>query len=204
MARRLGLSHRSYRGVVSSASFGAVGAPKSTDSTASLAGQVFGTGIEGAAGTITRNTGAGMVVGGLVAEVPGIAGTSTVVVAVGAGGVVTGGAMEAGAAKNVGAILNAMAARNPHGSSGAPDHQEKVGELVDKAKNEAKPGETVESNKQVKGVESTRRPDAQIIDAKGNTRKVFEAERRPNSQRNKEREAEYKKLKLDNETHPLK
>jgi hypothetical protein len=93
---------------------------------------------------------------------------------------------------------------NPHGSEGAPDHQVKVGELVNKAKSEAKAGETVESNKQVKGLDSTRRPDAQIINAKGKTRKVFEAERRPNSGRNKNREAEYKKLKLDNETHPLK
>lgn len=109
-----------------------------------------------------------------------------------------------GAGKNVGAIVNAMATRNPHGSPGAPDHQEKLGELVDKATSEAKPGETVESNKQVKGVDSSRRPDAQIIDAKGKTRKVFEAERRPNSARNKRREAECKKLKLTNETHPLK
>ncbi|HWZ41887.1 MAG TPA: hypothetical protein VNW97_00345 [Candidatus Saccharimonadales bacterium] len=77
-------------------------------------------------------------------------------------------------------------------------------ELVDKAKGEAKPGETVESNKQIKGTDSTRRPDAQIVDTKGKTRKVFEAERRPNSARNKKREAEYKKLKLENETHPLK
>ncbi len=97
-----------------------------------------------------------------------------------------------------------MVARNPHGSPGAPDHQEKVNELVGKAKSEAATGETVESNKQVKGVDSTRRPDAQIVDAQGKTRKVFEAERHPNSTRNKKREAEYKKLKLDNETHPLK
>ena len=93
---------------------------------------------------------------------------------------------------------------NPDGSKGAPDHQKKVDELVDKAKGEAHAGETVESNKQVKGVDSKRRPDAQIVDTKGKTRKVFEAERRPNSTRNKNREAEYKKLQLDNETHPLK
>jgi RHS repeat-associated protein len=93
---------------------------------------------------------------------------------------------------------------NPDGSKGAADHQKKVNELVDKAKGEAKEGETVESNKQVKGVDSTRRPDAQIVDANKKTRKVFEAERHPNRKRNKTREAEYKKLKLDNETHPLK
>jgi len=152
---------------------------------------------------VIRDTGAAAVGVGLVAEAPS-AGTSTAVVVTGAIGVVAGGAMETGAAKNVGGILNAMSTRNPHGSPGAPDHQQKVGELVDKAKGEAKPGETVESNKQVKGVDSTRRPDAQIVNAEGRTRKVFEAERRPNSPRNKKREAEYKKLKLPNETHPLK
>jgi hypothetical protein len=92
---------------------------------------------------------------------------------------------------------------NPNGSKGAADHQEKVNELVNKAKGEAKAGETVESNKQMKGHDSTRRPDAQIVNAKGKTRKVFEAERRPNSQRNKQREAEYKKLKVKQETHPV-
>jgi len=56
------------RGIVSSASFGAVGAPRSTDSAASLAGQTWGTAVEGAAGTITRHTGAGLVVGGLATE----------------------------------------------------------------------------------------------------------------------------------------
>jgi hypothetical protein len=51
---------------------------------------------------------------------------------------------------------------------------------------------------------SRRKPDAQIVNANGKTRKVFEAERHPNRKRNKEREEEYKKLKLPNETHPLK
>jgi len=132
--------------------------------------------------------------------------TGAVVVGATAAAVGTIGAV--GAAKNVGAILHAMSDKggppNPNGSKGAPDHQEKVNELVGKAKGEAQAGETVESNKQVKGLDSTRRPDAQIVDAKGQTRKVFEAERRPNSQRNKQREAEYKKLKVDNETHPVK
>ena len=192
------------QGIVASASFGAVGAPKSSDSNASLWGQAVGTIIEGAMGTGIRDTGAAAVGVGLVAEAPS-AGTSTTVVVTGALGVVAGGAMETGAVKNVGAILNAMSTRNPYGSNGAPDHQEKVGELGEKAKNEAKPGETVPpSNTQVQGLDSKRKPDAQIINTKGKTRKVFEAERHPNRKRNKEREAEYKKLKLDNETHPLK
>jgi RHS repeat-associated protein len=95
------------QGIVASASFGAVGAPRSSDSTASLWGQVAGTIIEGAMGTALRTTGAGAVGVGLVAEVPS-AGTSTAVVVTGAVGVVAGGAMETGAAKNVGGILNAM------------------------------------------------------------------------------------------------
>lgn len=96
------------RGFASSISYGTVGAPKSSDSTASLVGQAFGTAIEGAAGTITRNAGKGLVVGGLVAEGPSL-GTSTVAVGVGVGGVVTGGAMEVGAAKNGAAIAHVMA-----------------------------------------------------------------------------------------------
>jgi RHS repeat-associated protein len=92
---------------------------------------------------------------------------------------------------------------NPYGSPGKPDHQAKVGELVEKAKDEAKPGETVESNTKVKGLDSNRKPDAHIVNAQGKTRKAFEAERHPNRQRNLNREKEYKKLKLPNETHPL-
>jgi hypothetical protein len=82
---------------------------------------------------------------------------------------------------------------NPDGSKGAPDHQAKVDELADKARAEAKPGETVEVNKKVQGVDSTRRPDVQIRDSSGKTRKIDEAERHPNSKRNKSREAEYDK-----------
>jgi RHS repeat-associated protein len=106
------------QGIVASASFGAVGAPKSSDSNASLLGQAVGTIIEGAVGTGIRNTGAGAVGIGLVAEVPS-AGTSTAVVVTGAAGVVAGGAMEAGAAKNVGGILNAMSGKQGSGPKAA-------------------------------------------------------------------------------------
>jgi RHS repeat-associated protein len=96
------------RGVVSSASFGAVGAPKSTDSTASLAGQALGTVIEGSAGTMMRNAGAAEVVGGLAAELPS-GGTSTVVVVAGAAQVLVGSTAEAGAAKNTMVLAKALA-----------------------------------------------------------------------------------------------
>ncbi|HET8891879.1 MAG TPA: RHS repeat-associated core domain-containing protein [Candidatus Angelobacter sp.] len=105
------------QGIVASASFGAVGAPKSSDSTASLWGQLAGTIIEGAVGTGLRTTGAGAVGVGLAAEAPS-AGTSTAVVVTGAVGVVAGGAMETGAAKNVGGILNAMSSKNKESKGG--------------------------------------------------------------------------------------
>jgi len=65
------------RGIASSVSFGYYGAPKSTDSGASVAGQLTGTGIVGTTGEVTRDAGAGTAAVGLVAEVPS-AGTSTV------------------------------------------------------------------------------------------------------------------------------
>jgi RHS repeat-associated protein len=93
---------------------------------------------------------------------------------------------------------------NPYGSPGKPDHQEKVRDLNKQAQKEAKPGETVLQERKIQGHDSRRRPDVQIVDKNGKARKVFEAERKPNSQRNLNREKEYKKLKVDQETHPLK
>lgn len=72
---------------------------------------------------------------------------------------------------------------NPYGSKGKPDHQQKVDELAKKAQSEAKPGEAVLRERKVQGHNSNRRPDAQIVDPNGQTRKIFEAERKPNSQR---------------------
>jgi hypothetical protein len=166
---------------------------------------MLGTAFEGAGGTMTRTAGAGAIGTGLVAEGPS-AGTSTALVIGGAVAVGAGAYQEVGAAKNAGAILNAMASKNvpnPNGSKGAPDHQAKVNELVDKARAEAKPGETVEVNKKVQGVDSTRRPDVQIRDASGKTRKIDEAERNPNGKRNKAREGEYDRLKIPHKTHPV-
>lgn len=42
-----------------------------------------------------------------------------------------------------------------------------------------------------------------IVYKEGKTREVFEAERNPNSGRNKAREAEYDRLKIERETHGL-
>lgn len=39
---------------------------------------------------------------------------------------------------------------NPYGSPGKPDHQEEVQRQIDKAQAEAKPGETVRSNKKIR------------------------------------------------------
>jgi RHS repeat-associated protein len=91
--------------------------------------------------------------------------------------------------------------RNPDGAKGKPDHQGKVKELSEKAKSE-NPGMDVVQEKKIQLEGSNRRPDVQVVDPKtGKTIKVYEAERKPNSQRNKAREAEYKKLNVPNETH---
>ena len=94
-------------------------------------------------------------------------------------------------------------AYNPYGSKGKPDHQQKVEALVEKAKSEAGPHEKVERESKIKGHDSNRRPDVQIVDEKGKARKVFEAERHPGSKRNHEREAEYDKLGIQHETHKV-
>ena len=92
---------------------------------------------------------------------------------------------------------------NPNGAKGKPDHQAKVDELFKKAQGEAGPDETVLRERRVQGVASNRQPDVQIVDPNGRTRKVFEAERRPGSKRNREREAEYRRLNVEFETHGL-
>jgi RHS repeat-associated protein len=92
---------------------------------------------------------------------------------------------------------------NPNGSKGNADHQEKVGQLADKAKAEAKPGEKVITEKKIQVPGSNRRPDVQVLDENGKTVKVHEAERKPNSARNKTREAEYDNLGVDHQTHKV-
>jgi len=94
-------------------------------------------------------------------------------------------------------------APNPYGPKGNPDHQQKVEKLGEKARSEKEPGEEVLQERKMQGHDSNRRPDQQIVDKTGKTRKVFEAERKPNSKYNKEREAEYDKLGIEHETHLL-
>jgi RHS repeat-associated protein len=92
---------------------------------------------------------------------------------------------------------------NPNGQQGAPDHQAEVQNQTDKAQAGAKPGETVLAGKKIQGVDSTRRPDVQVVGPDGKVVKVTEAERRPNSQRHIERQKEYDRLGVPHETVPL-
>src|SRR5262249_1513013 len=96
------------RGFVSSASWGAVGAPKSTDSDMSLWGQSVGSAFEGHIGLHLMGSGVADTGVGLGAELP-TEGLSTPLVVAGAGEVVFGGSMTLGAAKNGVAVLLAMA-----------------------------------------------------------------------------------------------
>jgi hypothetical protein len=89
------------------------------------------------------------------------------------------------------------------GAPGHPDHLLKISELEQRALLEAAPGETVLVQRQIQNRQSSRIPDVQIVDRLGRTRKVFEAERAPNSRYNAEREVEYRKLGIPFETHPL-
>ena len=95
------------QGIVSSASGGAVGAPSSSDSNASLYGQLLGTAIEGGVSTDLALQGASTAGLGLVAEGPSL-GASTVLVVAGGGAAALGTKGALAAAKNTGAILNAM------------------------------------------------------------------------------------------------
>jgi len=92
---------------------------------------------------------------------------------------------------------------NPYGSKGKPDHQQKVNELEKKAQSETKPGERVIRERKIQGQDSRKRPDVQIVNRNGKARKVFEAERKPTSNRNIKREKEYKKLGVEQETHKV-
>jgi hypothetical protein len=74
---------------------------------------------------------------------------------------------------------------------------------VKKADAEKRPGETVVREGQIRGHDSKRRPDVQIVDKNGKARKVFEAERKPNSSRHKKKVEEYKQCGVQCETHPI-
>ena len=124
-------------------------------------------------------------------EVQGIGGNS---VPMTSGLVGSGHSKDASVAKKV---------PNKDGSKGKPDHQEAVKKLGETAKAETRPGELVLRESRIQGHDSKRRPDQQIIDSEGKARKVFEAERRPTSKRNRAREAEYGRLGVAHETHGL-
>lgn len=114
-----------------------------------------------------------------------------------------GNPINAGNSYTMGTTNDGKSPPNPYGSKGKPDHQEKVKELEKKAQSETKPGETVLKERKIQGQDSNRKPDVQIVDENGKARKVLEAERNPNSQRNQKREAEYKKLGLDQVTEKV-
>jgi len=90
---------------------------------------------------------------------------------------------------------------NPNGAKGKEDHQQKVKELAEQAQEEALPGQTVVVEGKIGAEGSNRRPDVQIQDEFGVTISVKEAERNPNGKRNKDREAEYDRLGIKNETY---
>jgi hypothetical protein len=92
---------------------------------------------------------------------------------------------------------------NPDGSQGKPDHRQKVDELEKQAITDAPPGHTVLREREIQHPDSKRRPDVQTVDENGNVTHVQEAERKPNHARNKKREAEYNRLQIPNQTHPL-
>lgn len=143
----------------------------------------------------------GFIVGsaGAAATAP-TGGTSTGLMVVGGLMMAQGGVTLANGAVN---LLKSDGPPNPHGSRGKPDHQEKVKELEQQAQGEAQDGETVLTEKKIQNQDSNRRPDVQIVDENGQTRKVLEAERKPNSQRNIKREEEYRKLGIEQETHKV-
>ena len=68
---------------------------------------------------------------------------------------------------------------------------------------EIQPKERVVREGQVKGLKSSRRPDAQIVDKEGKTRKVGEVERKPNGTYNKKRTEEYNNLGVEYEERNL-
>jgi len=119
------------RGAASSISFGAVGAPSSSDSAASRLGQAAGSVAVGVVGEITSDLGKGAAAVGIVAEAPS-AGTSTLLVGAGVGAVALGTTAEAGAAANLGRIAGtpmASSAMTPkEGESGGPGAGKDIGD----------------------------------------------------------------------------
>jgi hypothetical protein len=93
---------------------------------------------------------------------------------------------------------------NPAGSRGKQDHQDAVSELEKKAQEEAGEDEEVLRERKVQGIDDLNRlPDVQIVDEDGKTRKVFEAERKPNSARVKDKKEDYNDAEIEVEIYDL-
>jgi RHS repeat-associated protein len=118
-------------------------------------------------------------------------------------GAAIGGGVGLAIGKALSPVLFKEGGNNPYGSRGKPDHQAAVDRAEAEARAEAKPGEQVLRERKIQGVDSNRRPDSQIVGRDGVTRKVIEAERNPTSQRNLNREAEYRRLKVEQVTRPV-
>lgn len=161
----------------------------------SIVASIMEVGSGGSMGTLGAATTVGT--GGAAAPV------SIPLVAVGTGMVIHGAWAGSNAILNMSGKPKGSLVPNPDGSKGKSDHQEKVKELTGKAQSEANSGERVLTEKKIQNQPSTRIPDVQILDEHGKTRKVLEGERRPNSQRNIKREAEYKRLGIEQETHKV-
>jgi len=128
------------QGAASSVSFGLVGAPRSSDSNASLAGQLLGTSIIGGTGT-SMVSGSGPAALGGLALAPETGGASLVVSAGAVTASAVGSEMAAGASKNAVAVADAMGKgsyTNTHESGmtydgkGGPDRAAKSGARVEK------------------------------------------------------------------------
>jgi len=92
---------------------------------------------------------------------------------------------------------------NPYGSPGKPDHQASVELEKQAAQTRAAPGEEVLVNKQVKGVDSKRRPDVQIVGTDSKTREIVEVHRKPGDRYDVKRKEEYDRLGIPNETRNI-
>ncbi len=171
-------------------------------------GQAIGDAVSTLQGTLEILGGVGGEAGGLALDATGGGAVVGVPLNVASAGVIAHGATVVGlGVKNLtGAVFknstdDTGGVPNPNGSKGKPDHQAKVDELNATARGEARTGEQVLRERKIQGQDSNRRPDVQIVDKNGRARKVFEAERRPNSTRNRRREKEYDRLGVEQETH---
>ncbi|MBK8501892.1 MAG: pre-toxin TG domain-containing protein [Saprospiraceae bacterium] len=105
--------------------------------------------------------------------------------------------------KNADDVSEIKKVKNPYGSKGKSDHQAKVDELAEMARAE-NPGMDVVTERKIQVDGSRRRPDVQVVDpSTGTTTRIYEADRQPNSTRNKMREAEYDRLGIPYRTHKV-